>query len=88
MPFDHSYAQLWTRLFGRVPMKMLMLGLTGSGKTSLMYKYKMGDVTTTIPTIGMNIESCTYKNITFTVADVGTSDRVSSQGRWSLTWSS
>ena len=43
MPFDHSYAQLWTRLFGRVPMKMLMLGITGSGKTSLMYKYKMGD---------------------------------------------
>eukprot|EP01012_Entosiphon_sulcatum_P062044 TRINITY_DN8814_c0_g1_i3.p1 TRINITY_DN8814_c0_g1~~TRINITY_DN8814_c0_g1_i3.p1 ORF type:complete len:210 (+),score=17.30 TRINITY_DN8814_c0_g1_i3:2-631(+) len=42
----------------------------------MMYKLKLGDVITTIPTIGFNIESVQYKNVHFTVWDVGGRDRI------------
>ena len=33
-----------------------MLGLDGSGKTSILYKMKLGEHITTVPTIGFNVE--------------------------------
>ncbi len=36
-----------------------------------MYKLKLGEIVTTIPTIGFNVETVEYKNISFTVWDVG-----------------
>ena len=41
------------------------------GKTTILYKLKLGEVVTTIPTIGFNVETVEYKNISFTVWDVG-----------------
>ncbi len=41
-----------------------------AGKTTILYKLKLGEVVTTIPTIGFNVETVTYKNITFTVRRV------------------
>lgn len=35
---------------------ILMLGLDASGKTTLLYRLKLGEVITTIPTIGFNVE--------------------------------
>jgi len=32
------------------------LGLDASGKTSILYKLKLGEIVTTIPTIGFNVE--------------------------------
>ena len=52
-------------------MRILMLGLDAAGKTTVLYKLKLGEVVTTIPTIGFNVESVDYKNISFTVWDVG-----------------
>ena len=46
---------------------MLMLGLDGAGKTTILYKMKLGEVITTVPTIGFNIEIVEYKNLRFTV---------------------
>ena len=41
------------------------------------YDKIIGEVVTTIPTIGCNVpESVEYKNITFTVLDIGGSDRI------------
>jgi ADP-ribosylation factor protein 1 len=37
----------------------------------ILYKLKLGEVVTTIPTIGFNVETVEYKNISFTVWDVG-----------------
>ena len=51
--------------------RVLMLGLDAAGKTTVLYKLKLGEVITTIPTVGFNVESVEYKNITFTVWDVG-----------------
>ena len=47
------------------------VGLDAAGKTTILYKLKLGEVVTTIPTIGFNVETVEYKNISFTVWDVG-----------------
>jgi len=43
--------------------KILMVGLDCAGKTTIMYQLKLGEVVSTIPTIGMNLESVVYKNV-------------------------
>jgi len=53
-----------------------MVGLDAAGKTTILYKLKLGDVVTTIPTIGFNVETVEYKNINFTVWDVGGQDKI------------
>ena len=52
-------------------MRILMVGLDAAGKTTILYKLKLGEVVTTIPTIGFNVETVEYKNIAFNVWDVG-----------------
>ena len=46
-------------------------GLDAAGKTTILYKLKLGEIVTTIPTIGFNVETVEYKNISFTVWDIG-----------------
>lgn len=53
-----------------------MVGLDSAGKTTILYKLKQGDVVSTIPTVGFNVETVEYKNISFTVWDVGGQDRI------------
>merc|ERR1712050_739182 len=43
----------------------------GAGKTTLLYRLQVGEVVTTIPTIGFNVEQVTYKNLKFQVWDLG-----------------
>ncbi|KAK8565565.1 hypothetical protein V6N12_059123 [Hibiscus sabdariffa] len=38
-------------------MRILMVGLDAAGKTTVLYKLKLGDIVTTIPTIGFNVET-------------------------------
>ncbi|GAA52096.1 ADP-ribosylation factor [Clonorchis sinensis] len=64
------------RLFGKKSVRILMVGLDAAGKTTILYKLKLGEVVTTIPTIGFNVEMVEYKNISFTVWDVGGQDRI------------
>merc|ERR1712152_20758 len=58
-------------LFGNKEMRILILGLDGAGKTTLLYRLQVGEVVTTIPTIGFNVEQVTYKNLKFQVWDLG-----------------
>lgn len=44
-------------LFARKEMRILMVGLDAAGKTTILYKLKLGEVVTTIPTIGIYFES-------------------------------
>lgn len=39
-------------LFARKEMRILMVGLDAAGKTTILYKLKLGEIVTTIPTIG------------------------------------
>lgn len=57
-------------------MRILMVGLDAAGKTTILYKLKLGEIITTIPTIGFNVETVEYKNIAFTVWDVGGQDKI------------
>ena len=57
-------------------MRILMVGLDAAGKTTILYKLKLGEVVTTIPTIGFNVETVEYKNINFTVWDVGGQSKI------------
>jgi ADP-ribosylation factor protein 1 len=56
--------------------RILMLGLDGAGKTTILYKFKFGEAVNTVPTIGFNVESVVYKNIEFTVWDIGGQDKI------------
>ncbi|XP_072966288.1 uncharacterized protein [Typha angustifolia] len=53
-----------------------MLGLDAAGKTTILYKLHIGEVQSTIPTIGFNVEKVQYKNVMFTVWDVGGQEKL------------
>ncbi|KRT86029.1 ADP ribosylation factor [Oryctes borbonicus] len=65
-----------TKLFGKKQMRILMVGLDAAGKTTVLYRLKLGEIVTTIPTIGFNVETVEYKNISFTVWDVGGQNKI------------
>lgn len=105
-----NIASLLKGLFGKKEMRILMVGLDAAGKTTILYKLKLGEIVTTIPTIGefsftklynmmlmstnlemlcynssyfasislagFNVETVEYKNISFTVWDVGGQDKI------------
>ncbi|CAH2092987.1 ADP-ribosylation factor 2 [Nymphalis io] len=71
-----TISSVFTRLFGKKQMRILMVGLDAAGKTTILYKLKLGEIVTTIPTIGFNVETVEYKNISFTVWDVGGQDKI------------
>ncbi|QSS58870.1 ADP-ribosylation factor [Histoplasma capsulatum] len=43
---------------------------------TILYKLKLNQDVTTIPTVGFNVESVTYKNVKFNVWDVGGQDKI------------
>ena len=50
---------LFAKIFdnwGKKERRILMVGLDAAGKTTILYKLKLGEVVTTIPTIGFNVE--------------------------------
>jgi len=61
----------FSKLFGSKELRILILGLDGAGKTTILYRMQVGEVVTTIPTIGFNVETVTYKNLKFQVWDLG-----------------
>eukprot|EP00035_Acanthoeca_spectabilis_P035298 m.33569 g.33569 ORF g.33569 m.33569 type:complete len:182 (-) comp7219_c0_seq1:57-602(-) len=71
-----TLSSVFGRLFGNQERRILMVGLDAAGKTTILYKLKLGEIVTTIPTIGFNVETVEYKNINFTVWDVGGQDKI------------
>ncbi|CAA2964783.1 ADP-ribosylation factor 2-like isoform X1 [Olea europaea subsp. europaea] len=71
-----AISRLVKKLFAKREMRILMVGLDASGKTTILYKLKLGEIITTIPTIGFNVETVDYKNVSFTVWDVGGQDKI------------
>ena len=64
------FSRLW-QAFGEKEARILVLGLDNAGKTTILYRLQVGTVVSTIPTIGFNVETLTYKNIKFQVWDLG-----------------
>merc|ERR1719261_162365 len=71
-----TFSKVFGKLFGKKDVRILMVGLDAAGKTTILYKLKLGEVVTTISTIGFNVETVEYKNISFTVWDVGGQDKI------------
>lgn len=57
----NMFANLFKGLFGKKEMRILMVGLDAAGKTTILYKLKLGEIVTTIPTIGKYITCCYFK---------------------------
>ncbi|PRQ22066.1 putative small GTPase superfamily, ARF/SAR type, P-loop containing nucleoside triphosphate hydrolase [Rosa chinensis] len=69
-------------------LQVVMLGLDAAGKTTILYKLHIGEVLSTVPTIGFNVEKVqyknvmyisvdfAYKNVMFTVWDVGGQEKL------------
>ena len=50
-----TFTKLFGRLFSKKEMRILMVGLDAAGKTTILYKLKLGEIVTTIPTIGESL---------------------------------
>ena len=57
--------------FSEMKAKILLLGLDAAGKTTILYKLKLGETVNSVPTIGFNVEEVKYKDLCFTVWDMG-----------------
>ena len=62
----NAFLRLFSKLLEKKDVRILMVGLEGAGKTTILYKLKLGEIVTTIPTDGFNVETVEYKNIRFT----------------------
>ena len=62
---------LWSRLFGRREVRMLILGLDNAGKTTILHRLHSGEVVQTVPTIGFEVETVVIKNVQIQVWDLG-----------------
>eukprot|EP00475_Leptophrys_vorax_P020007 TRINITY_DN2741_c0_g1_i1.p2 TRINITY_DN2741_c0_g1~~TRINITY_DN2741_c0_g1_i1.p2 ORF type:complete len:187 (-),score=15.09 TRINITY_DN2741_c0_g1_i1:57-617(-) len=71
-------------IFGRFKKKksknVLLVGLDSAGKTSILYHFKIGETVTTIPTIGVNVETVTHRGLDLVFWDCGGQDRL--RGLW------
>ncbi|ANZ75803.1 ADP-ribosylation factor-like protein 1 [Komagataella phaffii CBS 7435] len=67
---------VFSGIFGKLwgvnkEIRILLLGLDGAGKTTILYMLQMGEVIKTKPTIGFNVETLKYKNISINMWDLG-----------------
>lgn len=63
-------------LFSKQDLRALMLGLDSAGKTTILYKLKLGEFVTSVPTIGFNAEVVEFQKVKFTIWDVGGQDKI------------
>jgi small GTP-binding protein len=61
---------------GNLDKRILLVGLDAAGKTTVLYKLKLGDTVHTIPTVGFNVETVQYKRLSFTMWDIGGQDKI------------
>lgn len=71
------FGKIWDLLSSKKEHRILMLGLDGAGKSTILYSLKLGEVfSCSVPTIGFNYETLEYKNVKFNIWDVGGQDKI------------
>lgn len=70
-----------TGLFDSSPLHIVQLGLDSAGKTTVLYRLKLGQYLNTVPTIGFNCEKIrgtgkAAKGVQFLVWDVGGQEKL------------
>jgi len=55
-------SKLWKKVSGQSddPIKVVIVGMANSGKTTILYKLSLGEVIVTQPTIGSNVEEVNH----------------------------
>ncbi|EKE41741.1 hypothetical protein ENUP19_0216G0025 [Entamoeba nuttalli] len=66
----------FSKLFSTKEINITMVGLDNAGKTTILYQLRLGETVTTIPTIGVNVESIKINNINFSVIDLGGQSKI------------
>ena len=67
--------KFFSNIFNQKPFKVLMFGLDSGGKTTILYRLKLGETVTTIPTVGFNVEDIYIKRVKLVVWDLGLRDK-------------
>ncbi len=49
-----AYQSLFKDLFSKKEMRILQVGLDAAGKTTILHKLKLGEIVTSVPTIGQS----------------------------------
>ena len=62
-----AFSKLFDKLWGKKEMRILMVGLDAAGKTTILYKLKLGEIVTTIPTIGMRLPPIYHRPIAMVI---------------------
>ncbi|XP_073131106.1 ADP-ribosylation factor [Henckelia pumila] len=73
-----AFGKFYDNLFGESQIRIVMHGLACGGKTTVLYKLHTGVAPPDIPTVGFNVEEVRYRDITFTIWDMGGADRTRS----------
>ena len=59
------FSNIFKGLVGQEQMRMIIIGLDNAGKTTVLYKLHLGEVVTTVPTVGFNVETVNYSGLKF-----------------------
>ena len=65
------FSKIFSALFGKKEVRLLILGLDNAGKTTVLYQMQFGESKVTVPTLGFNVETVKYQNLTFQMWDLG-----------------
>lgn len=68
---------VWDRLFGEQrEVKLCIVGLDAAGKTTILHKMRFDEVMPTAPTIGVNTEDITVRNVSIKVFDLAGQEKM------------
>ncbi|KAK6754665.1 hypothetical protein RB195_013571 [Necator americanus] len=70
------FSRLRCFLFGPMFCRVLMVGLHNAGKSTVLCKLKSGDVEAVTRTTGFNVETVDYRDVSFTIWDIGGNQKV------------
>ena len=69
----NAWSKIRSKMLSKNECRAIVVGLDGSGKTTIVYRLKHGKVENSniIPTIGFNCECVEYKKMVFSMWDLG-----------------
>ncbi|KAL1526371.1 hypothetical protein AB1Y20_015084 [Prymnesium parvum] len=71
-----TFSSLYHFIFGGGQFKVVMVGLDNAGKSTILYRLHLGDVISTHPTVGSNVEEVVHRNVHFQMWDLGGQDKL------------
>lgn len=58
-----ALVKAFSLLISKPDRRVVMVGLSGVGQTTIVYRLKTGEVVATSPTIGFNVETIAFKTV-------------------------